>query len=126
MYDQFKAFRVLDQKLAAVPSTKGISCTKNPSERRCGRIRFNEIIQDISAVAAMLDRMEVYFARNDCVSVAVMLELFGKSCIYTSNRAYKNIRCCRILAEAPGKRCKDCVEDFEVFKRMSRGVYESV
>ena len=38
VYDQFKAFRVLDQKLAAVPSTKGISCTKNPIERRCGRI----------------------------------------------------------------------------------------
>ena len=45
VYEQFKAFRVLDGQLAAVPSTKGtrtkgISCTKTPSERRCGRIRF--------------------------------------------------------------------------------------
>ena len=60
VYEQFKAFRVLDGQLAAVPRSKGISCTKNPSERRCGRIRFNEIIEDLPAVLAMLGRMEVY------------------------------------------------------------------
>ena len=119
VYDQFKAFRVLDGQLVAAPCTKGISCTKNPSERRCGRIRFDEIIEDIPAVLAMLDRMEVYFAENATVSVAVMLKVFGKSCIYKSAPTYKNVRCCRILAEAARKGFKDCIEDFQVFKRMS-------
>ena len=50
VYDQFKGFRVLDGQLVAGPRTKGISCTKNPSERRCSRIRFNEIIDDLPAV----------------------------------------------------------------------------
>ena len=53
VYDQFKAFRVLDGQLAAVPPTQGISCTKNPSEHRCGRIRLNGIIEDLLAVSAM-------------------------------------------------------------------------
>ena len=113
VYEQFKAFRVLDGQLAAVPRTKGMSCTKNPSERRCGRIRFNEIIEDLPAVLAMLDRMEVYFAENATVSVAVMLKVFGKSCIYTSKITYKNVRCCRILAEASRKGFKDCMKMFE-------------
>ena len=56
VFEQFKAFRVLDGQLAAV-RTKGISCTKNPSERRCGRIRFNQIIEDLPAVLVMLTRM---------------------------------------------------------------------
>ena len=119
VYEQFKAFRVLDGQLAAVPCTKGISCTKNPSERRCGRIRFNEIIEELPAVVAMLDRMEVYFAENASVSVAAMLKTFGKSGMYTSVPTYKNVRCCRILAEAGRKGFEDCIEDFQVFKRMS-------
>jgi hypothetical protein len=119
VYEQFNAFRVLDGQLAAVPRTKGISCTKNPSERHCGRIRFNEIIEDLPAVLAMLERMEVDFAENASVSVAVMLRVFGKSCIYKSAPAYKNVRCCRILAEAARKGFKNCIEDFQVFKRMS-------
>ena len=109
MYDQFKAFRVLDGQLAAVPCTKGISCTKSPSERRCGRIRFNKIIEELPAVLAMLARMEVYFAENASVSVAAMLKVFGNSCVYENKPTYKNVRCCRILAEAVGKGFKDCI-----------------
>ena len=120
MYEQFKSVRVLDGQLAAGPRTKGISCTKNPSERRCGRIRFNEIIKDFPAVLAMLGRMEVYFAQNASVSVAAMLKVLRQSCIYKSKPTYKNVRCVRILAEAAGKKLKDCPEDFEVFSRMSR------
>ena len=93
VYEQFKAFRVLDGQLAAAPSTKstykkGISCTKNPSERRCGRIRFEEIIKDLPAVLTMLSRMEVYFAKNAIVSVAAMLKVLRKSCIYKSKPTY--------------------------------------
>jgi hypothetical protein len=119
VYEQFKAFRVLDGQLAAVPCTNGISCTKNPSERRCGRIRFNEIIEDLPAVLAMLGRLEEYFADNKRVSVAAMLKVVGKSCMYKSAPTYKHVRCCRILAEAAGKGLKDCIEDFEVFERMT-------
>jgi hypothetical protein len=119
VYEQFKAFRVLNGNLAAAPCTQGISCTKNPSERRCGRIRFNEIREDLPAVLAMLDRMQLYLAENARVSVAAMLKVFGKSCIYTSAISYKNVRCCRILAEAARKGFKDCIQDFQVFKRMS-------
>ena len=60
VYEQFKAFRVLGGQLAALPRSKGVPCTKDPSERRCGRIRFNEIIEALPAVLAMLGRMEVY------------------------------------------------------------------
>ena len=49
VYEQFKAFRLLDGQLAAVPRRKGISCPKNPSERRCGRIRFNERFEGLPA-----------------------------------------------------------------------------
>ena len=119
VYDQFKAFRVLDGQLAAVPPTQGISCTKNPSERRCGSVRFKEIIDDIPAVLAMLGRIEEYFAENVSVSVAAMLEVFGQSCIYKSTPTYKNVRCCRILAEGARKGFMDCIEDFGVFERMS-------
>ena len=118
VYEQFKAFRVLDGQLV-VPRKKGISCTKNPSERRCGRIRFNEIIDDLPAVSAMCGRMQVYFANNSVVSVASMLKVMGKTCIYKSTVTYKSVRCCRILAEASRKVLKDCIEDFEVFRRMS-------
>jgi hypothetical protein len=119
VYEQFTAFRVLDGQLAAVPRTKGMSCTKNPSERRCGRIRFNEIIEELPAVVAMCGRMEVYFAENASVSVAAMLEVLGNSSIYNSGPTYKNVRCCRILAEAARKGFKDSAQDFQVLKRMS-------
>ena len=118
VFEQFKAFRVLDGQLAAV-RTKGISCTKNPSERRCGRIRFNQIIEDLPAVLVMLTRMQVYFQGNARVSVAAMLKVVGNLCIYTSAVTYKNVRCVRILAEAAGKPLRDCRDDFEVFRRMS-------
>ena len=67
----------------------------------------------------MLGRMEEYFAENARVSVAAMLQVLGESCMYKSRVTYKNVRFVRILAEAPGKRYKDSIEDFEVFRRMS-------
>ena len=103
VYDQFKAFRVVDGQLVSAPRSKGISCTKNPSERCCGRIRFNQIIEDLPAVLLMLTRMLEYFQANARVSVAAMLKVVGNSCIYTSRVTYKNVRCVRILAEAAGR-----------------------
>ena len=126
VFEQFKGFRVLDGQLAAVPCTTGISCTKNPSERRCGRIRFNEIIEDLPAVLAMLGRMEVYFAKNASVSLAAMLKVLGKSCIYKSVPTYKSVRCCRILAEAARKQFKDCIEDFQWFRGMSPHLHSAL
>ena len=119
VYRQFQALRVVHGQLVAAPSTTGISCTKSPSERRCGSIRFNSIIKHFSSVLIMLDRMEAYFAQNPNVSVAAMLKVLGKSRIYNKVPHYKNIRCCRILAEASGKRFQDCAQDFAVFRRMS-------
>ena len=58
VFQLFKPLRVLDGNLTAVRS-KGISSTKNPSERRCGSIRFHEIMADIAGVSAMLARVEV-------------------------------------------------------------------
>lgn len=116
VYDQFKNFRVFNGELS---DKKGISSTKNPSERRCGRYRFMEIIDDIEEVLEMLERIRVYFSTTKKVSMAVMLALFGHSCMYTKTPTYKNVRCCRILAEARRKKFKDCIEDFEVYKRMS-------
>ena len=118
VYKQFAAFRVLNGQLVALPST-GISCTKNPSERRCGSIRFSEILLDMKAVLAMLDRMQGYFAANDAVSLAAMLKVLGKTCIYKSTVSYKSVRGVRILAEAAGKVLKDCPEDYNVFKKMT-------
>ena len=119
MFDQFKALRVVDGQLAGASRSKGISCTKNPPERRCGRIRFNQIIEDLPAVLLMLTRMQEYFQANARVSVAAILKVVGNSCIYTSCVTYKNVRCVRILAEAAGRPLRDCREDFEVFRRMS-------
>ena len=119
VFEQFKPFRVVDGQLAAATRSKGISCTKNPSERRCGRIRFNQIIEDLPAVLLMLARMQEYFQANARVSVAAMLKVVGNSCIYTSCVTYKNVRCVRILAEAAGRPLRDCREDFAVFRRMS-------
>ena len=87
--------------------------------RRCGRIRFNQIIEDLPAVLVMLTRMQVYFQANATVSVAAMLKVVGNSCIYTSRVTCKNVRCVRILAEAAGRPLRDCREDFAVFRRMS-------
>ena len=119
VFEQFKAFRVVAGQLVVASRSKGISSTKNPSERRCGRIRFNQIIGDLPAVLVMLTRMQVYFQANARVSVAAMLKVLGNSCIYTSSVTYKNVRCVRILAEAAGKPLMDCPEDFSVFRRMS-------
>ena len=44
--------------------------------------------------------MQVYFAEKARVSVAAMVQVVGKSSIYKSAVAYKNVRCVRILAEA--------------------------
>ena len=119
VYEQFKAFRVVDGQLVAASPAKGISVTKNPSERQCGRIRFNAIIDDFPAVLRMLTRMQDYFKANARVSLAAMLKVFGDSGVYTSRVFYKNVRCVRILAEAAGKPLRDCEEDFAVFQRMS-------
>ena len=116
VYNQFKDFRVSQGELT---EKKGISCCKNPSERRCGKYRFMEIIDDSEAVLEILENIMVYFRTTRSVSVAVMLGLFGHSCMYTKTPTYKNVRCCRILAEAGRKRFKDCIEDFEVYKSMS-------
>ena len=113
VYEQFKAYRVLDGQLVATRGLKGISCTKNPSERRCGSVRFNEILEDLSEVLAMLGRMELYFAANASVSVAAMLKVLGRSCIYTREPRYKNVRCCRILAEAARKNSRIVSKIFE-------------
>ena len=48
-----------------------------------------------------------------------MLDVFGNQGLYTSKPTYKNVRCCRILTEAAGKRFRDCIEDFDVLRRMS-------
>ena len=118
VYKQFSAFRVLSGQLVALPST-GISCTKNPSERRCGSIRFKEILADMKAVLTMLDRMQEYFTENNTVSLAAMLKVLGKSCLYKSIVSYKSVRGVRILAEAAGKVLKDCPEDLVVFRKMT-------
>ena len=118
VYKQFSTFRVLNGQLMALPCA-GISCTKNPSERRCGSIRFKEILADMKAVLAMLNRMEVYFAANDTVSLAAMLKVLGKSCLCKSIVSYKSVRGVRIIAEAAGKVLKDCPEDLVVFRKMS-------
>ena len=118
VYKQFAAFRVLNGQLVALPST-GISCTKNPSERRCGSIRFKEILAGMKAVLTMLDRMQEYFAENNTVSLAAMLKVLGKSCLYKSIVSYKSVRGVRILAEAAGKVLKDCPEDYNVFRKMT-------
>ena len=123
VYEHFDAFRVVDGELAyfAAPGSrlKGISCTKNPSERRSGRIRFDEIIENRNSVLVMLGRIQEYFESNKKVSVSAMLAVMGKSSIYGNVPNYKNVRCCRILAEAARKKFNDCSEDFDVFQRMS-------
>ena len=88
--------------IAVGSGSKGISSTKNPSERRCGRIRFNQIIGDLPAVLVVLTRMQVYFQANARVSVAAMLKVLGNSCIYTSSVTYKNVRVCVSLQKLPG------------------------
>ena len=118
VFDQFSALRVLDGSLIA-SARKGISSTKNPSERRCGSIKFKEILEDLPAVLKMLMRALEYFVENKVVSVAKLLETFGKSCIYTKVPTYKNVRCCRILIEHAGKDFRGSIEDFQVFSKMS-------
>ena len=44
---------------------------------------------------------------------------FDNSCINKSAPTYKSVRCCRILAKAARKGFKDCIEYFQVFRRMS-------
>ena len=119
VFDHFKAFRVVGGLLVAASPAKGISVTKNPSERRCGRIRFNAIIDDLPAVLRMLTCMQDYFKANARVSLSAMLQIFGDTGVYTSRVIYKNVRCARILAEAAGKPLCDSEEDFHVFQRMS-------
>jgi hypothetical protein len=119
VFDHFKAFRVVGGLLVAASPAKGISVTKNPSERQCGRIRFNAIIDDLPAVLRMLTCMQVYFKANARVSLSAMLQIFGDTGVYTSRVIYKNVRCARILAEAAGKPLRDSEEDFHVFQRMS-------
>ena len=119
VFEQFQPFRFVDGQFVSATRSRGISCTKNPSERCCGRVRFKEILEDLPAVLRMLTQIMEYFEANATVSFAEMLKILGDSCIYTSRVIYKNVRCVRILAEAAGKRLSDCVEDFEVFKRMS-------
>ena len=119
VFDHFKAFRVVQGLLVVASPAKGISVTKNPSERQCGRIRFNAIIDDLPAIIDMLTRMRDYFEANARVSLSAMLPIFGDTGVYTSRVIYKNVRCARILAEAAGKPLLDSEEDFHVFQRMS-------
>ena len=99
---------------------------QNPSERRCGRIRFAEIIDNLPSVLDMLGRVQDYFAGKATVSVSAMLSVIGQAGIYGGLVSYKNVRLCRILAEAGGKKFKDCSEDFGVFQRMSPHLREAV
>ena len=73
----------------------------------------------MKAVLAMLGRMQEYFAENNTVSLAAMLKVLGKSCLYKSIVSYKSVRGVRILAEAAGKVLKDCPEDYNVFRKMT-------
>ena len=119
VFDQFKAFRVVDGQLVSGSRAKGISVTKNPSERQCGRIRFTAILDEFNAVLRMVTRILAYFEANATVSLAALLKLFDDTGVYTKRVIYKNVRCARILAEAAGKPLRDCEEDFSVFQRMS-------
>ena len=58
VFGLFEPLRVLDGNLIAARA-RGISSTKNPSERRCGSIRFHQILSDVPGVLAMLARVEV-------------------------------------------------------------------
>ena len=119
VFEQFRAYRVVQGQLVVASPARGISVTKNPSERQCGRIRFNAILEDLPDIIRMLKRIHEYFRGRRDVSLAAMLEIFGDSGVYTSRVIYKNVRCARILAEAAGKPLSDCEEDFKVFQRMS-------
>ena len=55
-----------------------------------------------------------------------MLQVIGKKGIYTNKPTYKNVRCCRILAESARKRFRDCIEDFDVFRRMSPHIKQAL
>ena len=50
IFEQFRAYRVVDGQLVVASPARGISVTKNPSERQCGRIRFNAILEDLPDV----------------------------------------------------------------------------
>ena len=130
VFEYFSNFRVVDGELVASSRTasrrRGISCTKNPSERRCGSIRFAEIIDNLPSVLDMLGRVQKYFAGKATVSVSAMLSVIGQAGIYGERVSYKNVRLCRILAEAGGKKFKDCSEDFRVFQRMSPHLREAL
>ena len=119
VFDQFKPFRVVDGQLVSGSRAKGISVTKNPSERQCGSVRFAAVLDDLNAVLRMITRILAYFKANATVSLAAMLKLFDDYGVYTKRVIYKNVRCARILAEAAGKSLRDCPEDFSVFQRMS-------
>ena len=74
----------------------------------------------------MLGRVQDYFAGKATVSVSAMLSVIGQAGIYGERVSYKNVRLCRILAEAGGKKFKDCSEDFGVFQRMSPHLREAL
>ena len=70
--DHFKAFRVVQGQLVVASPAKGISVTKNPSERQCGRIRFNAILEDLPGIIDMLKRIHDYFRGRRDVSLAAV------------------------------------------------------
>ena len=119
VFDHFQAYRVVQGQLVVASSARGISVTKNPSERQCGRIRFNAILEDLPGIIDMLKRIHDYFSGRRDVTLAAMLPIFGDTGVYTSRVIYKNVRCARILADAAGKPLADAEEDFKVFQRMS-------
>ena len=112
IFSKHSDLRLLDNRLIA-GARKGISVTKNPSERKHGWVRFRRIAEDVAATRSMCASMAVYLLRPGGASLVSILGILAKSgsCVFDGKTSYKNVRICRIMAVTAHKQFMDSLED---------------
>ena len=111
-------------------SSKGISSTKNPSERREGIVRYTKLVRESASFMDLCSRMASYFhsACGGKVSLKEMLRIIGTAGMseLSDLLVYKNVRMCRIFVCISSMTFADSAENWDSFRGMSKHVSDTV
>ena len=102
-------------------SSIGLSPLKNPSERRCGSVRFRKLCGEAEIWRMCCRQLAPYFEQPRPISLPQVLQVLGDAgmTVYDGKRVYKNLRLLRGLGLMLRRRFEDSREAWEVWRSMS-------
>ena len=107
---------------------RGISALKNPSERRSGLVRCQQLVQECDKWWEASKSLAGILRERGPISIAKLLQTLADANMqaWTGDPTYANVRMARALVFMVEKTFADSGEDWEVLFKMSKAVKDKV